>query len=117
MFFKSFLSLNRTLRSTVARSTTGLSRIAPENFVVIHPADAAKFGVETSDVVRVETPEGAFEAPVVVEPTVAPGVLMVPYVIGRHGRRKAEVLRSEGSSSCEVRRRTAEACRDSRRRG
>jgi len=51
--------------------------------VVIHPADAAKLGVETSDVVRVETPEGAFEAPAVVEPTVAPGVIMVPYGMGR----------------------------------
>ncbi|MFZ8809456.1 MAG: molybdopterin dinucleotide binding domain-containing protein [Pyrobaculum sp.] len=85
--------------------------------MVIHPADAAKLGVETSDVVRVETPEGAFEAPAVVEPTVAPGVLMVPYGMGRDSRRKAEVLRSEGSGSCEVRRRTAGACRDSGRRG
>jgi tetrathionate reductase subunit A len=58
-------------------------QVAPENFVVIHPADAAKLGVETGDVVRVETPEGAFEAPAVVEPTVAPGVIMVPYGMGR----------------------------------
>jgi len=51
--------------------------------VVIHPADAAKIGVETGDVVRVETPTGVFEAPVVVEPTVAPGIIMVPYAMGR----------------------------------
>lgn len=77
-----------------------IKQIAPENIVVIHPADAAKLGVETGDVVRVETPEGAFEAPAVVEPTVAPGVIMVPYGIGRRSRRKAEVLRSEGSGGC-----------------
>jgi tetrathionate reductase subunit A len=58
-------------------------QVTPENFVVIHPADAAKLGVETGDVVRVETPVGAFEAPAVVEPTVAPGVIMVPYGMGR----------------------------------
>ncbi|MGC9130886.1 MAG: molybdopterin dinucleotide binding domain-containing protein [Pyrobaculum sp.] len=60
-----------------------LKQVVPENFVVMNPDDAAKIGVETGDVVRVETPAGAFEAPVVVEPAVQPGVLMVPYGMGR----------------------------------
>ncbi|MEM0463206.1 tetrathionate reductase subunit A [Pyrobaculum sp.] len=60
-----------------------IKQIAPENFVLINPEDAAKIGVETGDVVRVETPVGFFEAPAVVEPTVAPGVIMVPYGMGR----------------------------------
>ncbi|MEM4024252.1 tetrathionate reductase subunit A [Pyrobaculum sp.] len=60
-----------------------IKQVAPENFVVIHPEDAAKIGIETGDMVRVETPVGIFEAPAVVEPTVAPGVIMVPYGMGR----------------------------------
>ncbi|MEM4448223.1 MAG: molybdopterin dinucleotide binding domain-containing protein [Fervidicoccaceae archaeon] len=60
-----------------------VKQIMPENYVVIHPRDAEKLGIETGDVVRVETPTGYFEAPAVVESTVAPGVLMVPYGMGR----------------------------------
>jgi len=58
-------------------------QVVPENFVLINPVDAAKLGIETGDVVRVETPTGFFEAPAVVEATVIPGVVVVPYVMGR----------------------------------
>ena len=60
-----------------------IKQIHPENYVVIHPKDAEKLGITTGDVVEVETPTGIFRAPAVVEPTVAPGVIMVPHGMGR----------------------------------
>ncbi|MFN3804669.1 MAG: molybdopterin dinucleotide binding domain-containing protein [Pyrobaculum sp.] len=58
-------------------------QIMPENFVVLNPRDAARAGVETGDVVRLETPWGHIEAPAVVSTAVAPGVAYVPYGMGR----------------------------------
>ncbi len=60
-----------------------LKQITPENFVVLNPKDAAKFGVETGDVVKLETPWGYIEAPAVVSTAVAPGVVYLPYAMGR----------------------------------
>ncbi|MCE4611647.1 MAG: tetrathionate reductase subunit A [Desulfurococcales archaeon] len=60
-----------------------IKQVHPENFVVIHPDDAKKLGIETGDVVEIETPTGKIRAPALVEPTVAPGVLMIPYGKGR----------------------------------
>ncbi|MDM7274644.1 MAG: molybdopterin dinucleotide binding domain-containing protein, partial [Thermoprotei archaeon] len=60
-----------------------MKQITPENFAVVNPRDAAKFGVETGDIVRVETPAGSIEVPVVVSTAVAPGVLYIPYGMGR----------------------------------
>ncbi|GBF09941.1 molybdopterin oxidoreductase, molybdopterin binding subunit [Aeropyrum pernix] len=60
-----------------------IKQIMPENYLVVNPKDAEKLGLETGDVVEVETPTGKFKAPVVVEPTVPPGVIMVPYGMGR----------------------------------
>ncbi len=60
-----------------------LKQMMPENFVVLNPLDAAKAGVETGDIVKMETPWGSLEAPAVVSPLVAPGVLYIPYGMGR----------------------------------
>ncbi len=60
-----------------------IKAIAPENFAVINPRDAERMGIETGDVIRIETPTGVLEAPAVVEPTVREGVIMVPYGMGR----------------------------------
>lgn len=60
-----------------------LKAITPENFAVINPRDAEKLGVETGDIVRIESPTGVLEVPVVVEPTVREGVIVVPYGMGR----------------------------------
>jgi len=57
--------------------------VAPENFAIIHPNDASKLGIETGDIITVETPEGIIEVPAVVESTVMPGVIMIPYGMGR----------------------------------
>ncbi|MCE4598655.1 MAG: tetrathionate reductase subunit A [Desulfurococcales archaeon] len=60
-----------------------LKQVHPENYVVINPKDAEKQGIETGDVVEIETPTGKLKAPAVVEPTVPPGVIMVPHGMGR----------------------------------
>jgi anaerobic selenocysteine-containing dehydrogenase len=60
-----------------------IKAIMPENFAVINPMDAEKLGIETGDVVKIETPTGSIEVPVVVEPTVREGVILVPYGMGR----------------------------------
>jgi len=60
-----------------------IKAIAPENFIVVNQRDAERLGLETGDIVRLETPMGSIEAPVVVEPTVREGVIAVPYGMGR----------------------------------
>ena len=60
-----------------------IKAITPENFIVVNPRDAEKLGIETGDIVRLETPMGAIEGPVVVEPTVREGVVVIPYGMGR----------------------------------
>lgn len=55
----------------------------PENFVVINPQDAEAASIKPGDVVRIETPVGSFKAPVLLEPTVRRGVILVPYGMGR----------------------------------
>ena len=58
-------------------------QITPHNFAVLNPRDATKFDVKTGDVVRVETPMGSIEVPVVVSRAIAPGILYIPYGMGR----------------------------------
>jgi tetrathionate reductase subunit A len=60
-----------------------IKAITPENFIVVNPRDAERLGIETGDVVRLETPMGAMEGPVVVEPTVREGAVVIPYGMGR----------------------------------
>lgn len=60
-----------------------IKQILPENFVVINPQDAKALSIETGDVIRIETPVGVIEAPALLEPTVARGVIIVPYGMGR----------------------------------
>ncbi|MFN3622138.1 MAG: molybdopterin dinucleotide binding domain-containing protein, partial [Nitrososphaerales archaeon] len=60
-----------------------LKQIMPRNFAVIHPDDALKIGIATGDVIRIETPTGSLETPVLVEPTVARGVIAIPVGMGR----------------------------------
>jgi anaerobic selenocysteine-containing dehydrogenase len=60
-----------------------LKAITPENFAVMNTKDAEKLGIETGDIIRIETPMGAIETPVVVEPTVKEGTIAIPYGMGR----------------------------------
>ncbi|MEM3613750.1 MAG: molybdopterin-dependent oxidoreductase [Nitrososphaerales archaeon] len=60
-----------------------LKQIMPRNFAVIHPDDASKINVATGDIIKIETPNGSLETPVLVEPTVARGVIAIPVGMGR----------------------------------
>ncbi|MCS7136747.1 MAG: tetrathionate reductase subunit A, partial [Candidatus Caldarchaeum sp.] len=60
-----------------------LKTILPENFVLINKEDATRLGIETGDVVSVESPYGSVEAPAVVTTSIAKGVVAVPYGMGR----------------------------------
>lgn len=60
-----------------------LKQIMPRNFAIIHPEEAAKIGLVSGDVVKIETPTGSLETPVLVEPTVAKGVIAIPVGMGR----------------------------------
>ncbi|MEM2910178.1 MAG: molybdopterin-dependent oxidoreductase [Nitrososphaerota archaeon] len=60
-----------------------IKQILPENFIVINPQDAEIASIKPGDVVRIETPVGSFEAPVLLETTVRRGVILVPYGMGR----------------------------------
>lgn len=60
-----------------------IKQILPENFAVINPEDAKRLGINTGDIIRIESPSGYIEAPALVEPTVARGVIIVPYGMGR----------------------------------
>ncbi|MFN3384759.1 MAG: molybdopterin dinucleotide binding domain-containing protein, partial [Archaeoglobaceae archaeon] len=60
-----------------------MKQITPENFAVVNSRYAARFGVKTGDIVKVETPAGSIVAPLVVSSAVAPGILYIPYGMGR----------------------------------
>ncbi|MGC9062034.1 molybdopterin-dependent oxidoreductase [Calditerrivibrio sp.] len=60
-----------------------IRQINPDNFAILNPEDAKKLGVETGDIISVETPTGEIEAPVLVEPSVIKGSVVVPYGFGR----------------------------------
>ncbi len=60
-----------------------LKQILPENFAVVNAEDARRLGISAGDVVRIESPHGYIETAALVEPTVAKGVIVVPYGMGR----------------------------------
>ena len=60
-----------------------MKQIMTENFAVIHPDDASGLGLETGDIIEVETPYGKMKIKVLVEPSVARGVIAVPVGMGR----------------------------------
>jgi anaerobic selenocysteine-containing dehydrogenase len=60
-----------------------MKQIMPENFVLINPDDAKPMGIETGDIIKVETPFGAIKVKAVVEPSVAKGTLAIPVGMGR----------------------------------
>lgn len=60
-----------------------VKQIMTENFAVIHPDDAAQYGITTGDIIRVKTPYGSMKIKVLVEPSVARGTIAVPVGMGR----------------------------------
>ena len=60
-----------------------IRQVIPENFVLINPEDAKKAGIKNMEIIEIETPYGVITATAVVEPTVAKGVIAIPYGLGR----------------------------------
>jgi len=60
-----------------------IRQINPDNFAILNPDDAKNLGVKTGDILNIETPSGSIEAPVLVEPTVIKGSVVIPYGFGR----------------------------------
>ena len=60
-----------------------IKSILPENFVLVNQADAEELGIKTGDIVLIESPTGSVEAPAVVTPAIARGVVAIPYGMGR----------------------------------
>jgi len=67
--------------NTGAMSTRSdlLNRVAPENFVDIHPDDAEELGIEDGDDVRLRSPRGEIELTAQVTDATQPGVLWTTF--------------------------------------
>ena len=61
------------------RESPSLGPLAPGSAAHLHPSDAARLGVETGDSVKVTSPSGSLQAGVVIDPTLRPGVVYVPF--------------------------------------
>lgn len=74
------------------RTKTGRSKAlnerAPQPYVEIHPADAARLEIGLGDLVEVTSPNGRWEGGAMVVDTVRPGEVFVPFHYG-HGSQSA----------------------------
>lgn len=79
------LTTGRTVSQFHTRSKTGrvpeLAEAAPHVWVELHPADAARHGIEEGDVVAITSPRGRIEAPARLT-RVREGVVFVPFHYG-----------------------------------
>jgi anaerobic selenocysteine-containing dehydrogenase len=79
------LTTGRTVYHFHTRSKTGrapeLDAAAPDAWVELHQADAERLGLEEGELVRVESPRGALEAPVRLG-RIRPGTVFVPFHYG-----------------------------------
>jgi formate dehydrogenase alpha subunit len=64
---------------TMTRRTPKLNDEVPRGFVEINPADAARSGVRSGDVVTLETRRGSIETQARITTQVPPGLLFVPF--------------------------------------
>jgi anaerobic selenocysteine-containing dehydrogenase len=76
------LVTGRTVYQFHTRTKTGrvpeLDAAAPDAWVELNPHDAKQLGIGEGDVVRIESPRGAIEAPALVR-DIAPGTVFVPF--------------------------------------
>lgn len=61
---------------------TGLTILKPDNPMIIHPNDAARFGLSTGQKARVSTPGGSIEGTVIVYRGVIPGTIGIEHGFG-----------------------------------
>ncbi len=76
------VSFKSALMNSYSIAATRLLGIHPENPVIMHPRDAARFGLQTGDAVRIRTPGGQSRGRVIVHEGVMPGVLAVEHGYG-----------------------------------
>jgi anaerobic selenocysteine-containing dehydrogenase len=72
-----------------------LTTVAWQTWVEINPATARTLGVDDGDVVRVESPHGAIEAPVYVFPAIRPDTVAIP--LGQGHSDQGRYARERGS--------------------
>jgi anaerobic selenocysteine-containing dehydrogenase len=79
------LTTGRTIYQFHTRTRTGrapeLAAAAPDAWVELHPDDAGPLGIAEGDLVRVESPRGAIQAPARLT-AIRPGVVFVPFHYG-----------------------------------
>jgi assimilatory nitrate reductase catalytic subunit len=73
------------LSGTQTRRLAFLNGQAPEPWVEVHPAAAARLRIATGDRVRVRTVRGAMELKALVTPAIRPDTLFVPFHYGHEG--------------------------------
>lgn len=76
-------SFKSNIVSSTSGSTLRLRMIKPTNIVAISEVDALKWNIENGDRVRIESPNGAQEAQIMILDGVKPGVLAVEHGYGR----------------------------------
>ena len=90
------LTTGRTVHQFHTRTKTGrapeLDAAAPDAWVELHAADAEPLGIGEGDLVRVESPRGALEAPARLA-AIRPGTVFVPFHYGAW-RHEGEVPRA-----------------------
>ncbi|MHB1245532.1 MAG: molybdopterin dinucleotide binding domain-containing protein [Sulfuriferula sp.] len=76
------VSFKSVLQNSYSIAASRLRGIHPENPVLMHPADAARFGLGNGDVAVIRTPGGSVRSRVVVYAGVMPGVLAIEHGFG-----------------------------------
>ena len=75
---------------------TKITRVHPENPVIVHPVDARRAGLRTGDQARLQTPAGAVKCTVIVHEGVVPGTMAIEHGFGhRELGARAHVLGHE----------------------
>ena len=76
------VSFKSALQNSYSIAASRLRGIHPENPVLMHPADAVRFGLESGDAAVIRTPGGSVRGRVIVHAGVMPGVLAVEHGFG-----------------------------------
>lgn len=76
------VSFKSALQNSYSIAASRLRGIHPENPVLMHPADAARFGLESGDAATIRTPGGSVRGRVIVHAGVMPGVLAIEHGFG-----------------------------------
>lgn len=76
------VSFKSALQNSYSIAASRLRGIHPDNPVLMHPADAARFGLESGDAAVIRTPGGSVRGRVIVHAGVLPGVLAIEHGFG-----------------------------------